>query len=185
MLQTRGYEAMTIQAVADAAGVGKTTIYRWWPGKAALAVDAFFAATQETLRLPQTASARQDFESQVMELGALLQGPRGAVFAAMLGGARGDVVLAQALGERWLNPRRVWGMVRMTRAAAEGQLRAGVKVPAALALLYGPLYTPLLFGQPVPEPEALHDILTLALTAVFLPDCDLAAEQPVKDTENP
>ena len=76
-------------------------------------------------------------------------------------------------------------MVRMTRAAAEGQLRAGVKVPAALALLYGPLYTPLLFGQPVPEPEALHDILTLALTAVFLPDCDLAAEQPVKDTENP
>ncbi len=102
----------------------------------------------------------------------------------MLGAARGDVVLAQALGERWLTPRRLWGMARMTRAAAEGQLRAGVRIPAALALLYGPLYTPLLFGQPVSEPEALHDTLTLAITAVFLPDPKLSAEKPVQDPEN-
>lgn len=170
VLQARGYEGMTIEAVAEAAGVAKTTIYRWWPGKAALAVDAFFEATEETLRLPQTESARRDFASQIIGLGALLQGPRGAGLAAMLGGARGDAVLAQALGERWMAPRRQWGIARMTRAVAEGQVRPEVKIPAALALLYGPLYTPLLFGQPVPEPEALQDILTLAISAIFLPD---------------
>jgi AcrR family transcriptional regulator len=168
LLVARGYEAMTIEAVAQEAGVGKTTIYRWWPGKAELAVEAFFIATAEELRLPETGSARQDFATQIKGLGDLLQGPRGAVLAAMLGGARNDPTLAAALNDGWLAPRRVWGFVRMTRALAEGQLRPGVKVPAALALLYGPLYTPLLFGQPVPAPEALQDVLALSLSAVFL-----------------
>ncbi len=169
LLVERGYDALTIEAVALRAGVGKTTIYRRWQAKADLAVDAFFHATEEELRLPQTVSAREDFATQITGLAALLSGPRGAVLATMLGGARGDPVLSEALGTRWLAPRRLWGLARMTRAEAEGQLRPEVKVPAALALLYGPLYMPLLFGQPVPTPQALQDILGLSLSAIFLP----------------
>jgi AcrR family transcriptional regulator len=177
LLVERGYDATTIEAVAQAAGVGKTTIYRWWSAKAALAVDAFFHATETELRLPQTASARADFAAQITALGALLQGGRGAVLAAMLSGSRNDPVLAQALGARFLAPRRLWGLARMTRAEAEGQLRPAVKAAAALAVLYGPLYTPLLFGQPVPDEETLQDILTISLSAVFLPDAATGTER--------
>ncbi|GGN64180.1 hypothetical protein GCM10011579_033360 [Streptomyces albiflavescens] len=40
VLSAQGYTALTIEAVATAAGVGKSTIYRWWPSKEALVADA-------------------------------------------------------------------------------------------------------------------------------------------------
>lgn len=169
VLSQRGYAGLTIEGVAQAAGAGKTTIYRWWPDKAALAVDAFFAATVDDLRLPDTSSASDDFTQQIMALGHLLRRPRGAVMAAMLAGGCHDAVLAQALGTRWLAPRHAWGVARMTRAQAEGQLRDGVAIGPALAVLYGPVYTPLLFGQPVPEADALAAILAIACHGVFAP----------------
>jgi len=167
LLSELGYAGLSMDAVAKASGAGKTTIYRWWNSKAQLAVDAFFHATQAELKFPDTGTAQGDFMSQIAELADLLRGPRGAVLAAMLGGARTDPELAQALGERWLNPRRQWGFARMTEAKTAGELWPDVDVGAALAVLYGPLYTPLLFGQSVPDGPAVKRILSIATRAIF------------------
>ena len=163
----RGYEGMTIEGVAQASGAAKTTIYRWWPGRAALAVEAFLAATEAALALPDSGAARDDFRAQVAEVAALLAGDGGRVMAAMLAGARADPLLEEALRTRWLAPRRAWGFARMVRAIAEGQCRAGVDPVAALGLLYGPLYAPLMFGEPAPSGARLDAHLDLALGAVF------------------
>lgn len=168
LLVERGYAGLSIEAVAAAAGSAKTTIYRWWPGKAELAVEAFFEGTEDTLRLPERGPARDDFRSQILELAELLRGDRGRAFAEMLGGARSDAVLARALGERWLAPRRRWGFERMQRAAAAGEVRAGVAIGPALALLYSPLYTPLLFGEPLPDQDIMLATLDLACSAIFV-----------------
>jgi AcrR family transcriptional regulator len=167
LLARIGYDRFTIEAVAAEARAGKTTIYRWWKTKAALAVEAFFHATTDELALPDTVSAQQDFRKQIIQLAGLLRGDRGRAFAAMLGGARSDPVLARELGERWLAPRRQWGLARMTRAQTRGELREGVSVSAALALLYGPLYSPILFGGDVPDSIAVSDYLDLACSAIF------------------
>lgn len=168
LLARVGYDRFTIEAVAAEAGAGKTTIYRWWRTKAALAVEAFFHATVAELAMPDTGSAEQDFREQISQLADLLRGDRGRAFAAMLGGARGDPELARELGERWLAPRRKWGFMRMTLAQANGELRDGVNVTAALALLYGPLYSPILFGGEVPDNEAVSDYVDLACSAIFV-----------------
>lgn len=167
-LVERGYDGLAIEAVAIAASCGKTTVYRWWRSKAELAVDAFFHATREELRLPDAGSACEDFRSQILELGALLRGERGQALAAMLGGARTDPALAQALGKRWLEPRRRWGLERMSRAAGASELRPGVEPSAALALLYGPLYAPLLFGGEIPEAGAIEAYLDIACVGIFV-----------------
>lgn len=167
LLARIGYDRFTIEAVAAEAGAGKTTIYRWWKNKAALAVEAFFHSTANELAMPDTGSAQQDFREQIGQLAELLRGDRGRAFAAMLGGARSDPALARELGERWLAPRRQWGVARMTRAQANGELREGVSVPAALALLYGPLYSPILFGGDVPDGNAVSDYFNLACSAIF------------------
>ncbi|MGJ3647263.1 TetR-like C-terminal domain-containing protein [Sphingomonas sp. GlSt437] len=168
LLVERGYAGLSIEAVAAAAGSAKTTIYRWWPSKAELAVDAFFDGTEADLRLPNGGAARDDFRAQILDLAELLRGDRGRAFAEMLGGARSDAVLAKALGERWLAPRRRWGFERMQRAAAAGELRAGVAIGPALALLYAPLYTPLLFGEPLPNRDTVEATLALACSAIFV-----------------
>lgn len=163
----KGYAGFTIEAVAAEANAGKTTVYRWWPSKAELAVDAFLHATIDELAFPDTGSARDDFRAQITALGALLRDGRGQALAAMLGGARNDPVLAQSLGDRWLEPRRRWGFQRIMRAAADDELREGIEPSAALAVLYGPLYTPLLFGSDVPNAAAVQAYLDIACYGIF------------------
>ena len=158
---------MSIEAVAARAGTGKTTVYRWWSGRAELAVDAFFSGTRAELEMPNSESAREDFGRQIAELADLLRGRRGRAFAAMLGGALSDSDLADTLNHRWLKPRRQWGFERMSRAVADGQCRPGLRIPAALGILYGPIYTPLLFGQPVPSRAQVSAHLDIAFAGIF------------------
>ncbi len=161
---------MSIEAVAARAGAGKATVYRWWPSRAELAVDAFFSATRDELHLPRSGSARTDFDRQITALATLLRGKRGRALAAMLGGALSDPELADALDRRWLQPRRRWGHDRLSRAVTDGQCRSGLDIPAALGILYGPIYTPLLFGQNVPSAQQIQAHLDIACAAIFLPD---------------
>ena len=167
LLAERGFEAMSVEAVAARAGVGKATVYRWWKTRAEIAVDAFLEATRDELAMPNTGSAREDFRLQISQLAALLRGPRGHALAAMLGGARSDAELAKALRERWLGVRRQWGAQRMARAIADGEALPGVELGAALSLLYGPIYTPLLFGDDPPDAEKITAVLNLAFVGIF------------------
>ena len=167
LLVAKGYAGFAIESVAAAAGSGKSTVYRWWRTKAELAVDAFFHATEAELRFPDAGSAAEDFRSQITELAELLRGERGRALAGMLGGARLDPELGRALGERWLAPRRRWGVERMIRAQGAGELREGVEIGAALAVLYGPLYTPLLFGGDIPSASDVAGYLTIACRGIF------------------
>ena len=168
VLVARGYGGFTIEAVAAQAGAGKTTIYRWWPTKAELAVDAFFRATEAELRFPDTGSTEDDFRAQITDLAKLLRGERGRALAAMLGGARTDLDLERALLERWLKPRRAWGLAKMTKAKKAGELRMGVKPEMALSVLYSPLYTPLLFGADVPSANDVAAYLNIACAGIFV-----------------
>ena len=168
LLEERGYAGLAFDAVAERAGVGKTTIYRWWKSRAELAVEAFFNATKDRLAFPETGSACEDFRLQISELATLLRGQRGRVLAVMLGGARLDPELAHALSEKWLAPRRKWGFARMTRAVAARETKPGIDIPAALGVLYGPLYTPLLFGDLAPSDAQVAAHLAIALPAIFI-----------------
>lgn len=167
LLVERGYARFAIEPVAAAAGTGKSTIYRWWKSKAELAVEAFFHGTEAELRFPDTGSAESDFRAQIHGLADLLRGERGKALVGMLSGARSDRDLATALGERWLAPRRAWGYARMSKARADGEMREGIDVGAALSLLYGPLYSPLLFGGDVPDAAEANAYLDIACFAIF------------------
>ncbi len=92
--------------------------------------------------------------------------PRCAL-AGMLAGSGADPALGRALGERLLEPRRRWGLARMTRARDAGELRPGVDPTAALSVLYGPLWAPLLFGGDVPSAAEVAAYLDVACAGVF------------------
>ncbi len=167
LLVREGYEKLTIEGVAREAGTGKSTIYRWWQGRTDLAVDAFFSAVDETLDPQETGSAEADFRSQILAIASQLRGPTGQAFAALVTGARNDVALSTALRRRWLDPRRTWGRERIAWAAQAGQLNDGVEPRAALALLYSPIYSPLLFGTDIPPDKELGACFDLAARAIF------------------
>jgi AcrR family transcriptional regulator len=60
LLEEEGFERLSIEGVAARAGVGKTTIYRWWPTKGVMAVEAFLEAVTPAIAFRRSRSARAD-----------------------------------------------------------------------------------------------------------------------------
>lgn len=167
-LVERGYAGFALEAVAARAGVGKATIYKWWPSRADLAVESFFEDTVPELAFPETGSARTDFLEQVLALRTLLASERGQVLVELIFGARTDALLRKAIGTRWVGPRKRWGSERLARARKEGELIVGVDAEVALDLFYGPLYARLLIGMGTPDETYVRSYLELAFDAVFV-----------------
>src|SRR5580698_7389995 len=80
--QQGGFPELSIEAIAADANVGKTTVYRWWPTKAALVADAFSASAEEELQFPNTGSVLGDMSLQMRRLIRIFRSERGKVLAA-------------------------------------------------------------------------------------------------------
>jgi AcrR family transcriptional regulator len=132
-----GPEGLCIERVAARAGVGKATIYRRWPGKEDLLLDAI-AALKAPPPQPAGRSVREDL---VTLLGAMCQetaDPRRArEFALLLGeGAKYPRLMARYM-ETVVEPRREVVRAVLRRGMANGELRPGLDVDAALFMLIG------------------------------------------------
>jgi AcrR family transcriptional regulator len=67
-LEAEGYGGFTIEAVATRSGAAKTTIYRWWPSKGALAIDSFLDLYKREAPFPRTRSASEDLKAHRMRV---------------------------------------------------------------------------------------------------------------------
>ncbi len=140
ILEEAGITGFTIEAVAARAGVGKATIYRWWPSRGALAVAGFLAETAPKIAYPDTGSTLDDLVSQLKRVAAVYGGPAGRVLAAIIAEGQGDPHTMAAFIDGYARPRREEAK-RILRAGMErGELRRSVDLEVALDALYGPIY---------------------------------------------
>jgi AcrR family transcriptional regulator len=132
-----GPEGLCIEKVAARAGVGKATIYRRWPGKEDLLLDAL-AAQKGPLPQPAGLSVRDDLVTLLSAMRDSVADPRRArEFALLLGeGAKYPRLMARYV-ETVLEPRREVIRSVLRRGVASGELRAGVDIEAALFMLTG------------------------------------------------
>jgi AcrR family transcriptional regulator len=137
--QCGGFPELSIEAVAADASVGKTTVYRWWPTKAALVADAFSASADEELRFPNTGSVYNDINRQMKSLIRIFRSQRGRIVAALLAGGQSDPELLEAYRERFLWPRRRQAYQTLQRGVDRGELPVGCDFDLILDALYGPI----------------------------------------------
>jgi AcrR family transcriptional regulator len=135
-----GLAELSIEAIAADANVGKTTVYRWWPTKAALVADAFFAGSEEELQFPNTGSVQRDMSLQMRRVIRIFRSERGKVVAALLAGGQSDPELLEAFRERFLWPKRRQAYQTLQRGIDRGELPAGSDLDLILDSLYGPIY---------------------------------------------
>ncbi|TWF80070.1 TetR family transcriptional regulator [Pseudonocardia hierapolitana] len=165
-----GYRKLTIEAIAARAGVGKQTIYRWWPSKGAVVLDGFLAAVNENpddLSLPDTGDVAADIRGVVRAIVAELADPTlSGTTRALMTEMQDDPEFADMVRERLLGPQLQAIADRLRAAQEAGQLRADLDVPVAVELLVGPLYHRWLL-RTAPLTEAYADTVTeLALRAL-------------------
>jgi AcrR family transcriptional regulator len=135
-----GFPNLSIEAVAADAGVSKATVYRWWPTKAALVVDAFSASADEELRFQDTGSLHRDISQQMHRVIRIFRSPRGKVLSALLAGGQSDPELLEAFRDRFLWPRRHEAYKTLQRGIGRGELAPGTDLDLLLDSLYGPIY---------------------------------------------
>src|ERR1035438_2732872 len=137
--QPGGFPELSIEAIAADANVGKTTVYRWWPTKAALVADAFAASADNELRFPNTGSVYNDIRLQMRGLIRIFRSQRGKIVAALLAGGQSDPELLEAYRDRFLWPRRRQAYQTLQRGVDRGELPPGCDFDLILDSLYGPI----------------------------------------------
>ena len=163
LLGQSGFSDLTIEDVAEHAGVGKATVYRWWPNKAALIADAFASNTTSKLRFPDTGSVFSDMSRQMRQLVKVFRSPRGRIVSAILAAGQSDKDLIAAFRDRFLWPRRHEAYATLRRGIRRGELRKDIDPNLILDSLYGPIYMRFLIRHDRLTPEFVDHLCALVL----------------------
>lgn len=164
LLVEEDLKKFTIERLAARAGVGKATIYRWWPSRGAVALDAFLNAVDPQVPFPETPDFLSAVRSQASSLVRVFRDtPAGRVVRALLAEAQADPDLAEAFRTRWVEVRRDAGRAVFQRAQETGQIRSDLDLETAIDLVYGPIYYRLLAAHQPLTDQFVDDITAYAL----------------------
>jgi AcrR family transcriptional regulator len=140
LVEKAGYSAATIEAIAARSGVAKTTIYRWWPNRAALVVDLLVDIAGAAAPPPSGEDPLGALHTELRLVAQAAEGLSGRLLISLLGEAEHDPDVHEALVQRLFTPRRVATAKVIREAQASGALRGDVPPRLAGDLLYGPLF---------------------------------------------
>lgn len=140
LIEQEGMGGVTIEAVAARSGAAKTTIYRHWPTREGLLIDAFGICSQAAMPSPDSGSLRDDL---VIVLGGLAErlnhGGFCSAMSSLIDAAAREPELERLHRETIADRRRPLTDL-LERAVARGELAADLDMETAVALLAGPLF---------------------------------------------
>lgn len=141
LLVERGFAGVTMEGIAARAGVAKQTVYRWWPSKVDVLMDAFIDDMEQHLTPPDHGDLGRDLRAHLADLAEFLTtSDPGAVFRALAGQAQHDSAVAVRLRTDYLVQQRARDELPLRRAIERGELPAGIDLDLAVDQLVGPVY---------------------------------------------
>ncbi len=166
LCREQGYATVTVEGIAARAGVGKQTIYRWWPSKGAVVLDSLLDTIHAQITFPDLGDSLVEIRHWLHSVGALLSSPdTGRPLAELIGAQQSDPALAELFRERVFLPIRSAMRERIESAQRAGQL---TKLdPDIMAdLLGGPIWFRLLVAGAPANPERVDAFLDAALAGL-------------------
>ncbi|MEP6697470.1 MAG: TetR/AcrR family transcriptional regulator [Pseudonocardiales bacterium] len=118
-----GYDAMTVEGVAARAHTGKAALYRRWPAKEDLVVDALHFMLPPCGALPDTGSVRDDLVELLSAMAATIRTPAGTAMQRMLGSQRCAPEILETVHGKVIGPRREMLLEALRRGAQRGEVR--------------------------------------------------------------
>ncbi len=157
-----GYAGLTIEGISARAGVGKQTIYRWWPTKADVLLEA--ASTKAELHVPV-----DDHGSYRADLRAFLEASYRtasvAEYAAVLGALMAEAQISPEFGERFrlafLNRRREALATITDRADSRGDLPPTISSETVADIVFGTLWYRMIATRERLDDTLVEEVLRL------------------------
>ena len=147
LLERKPLREVTADAIARRAGVSKATIYKWWPNKSLVALDAYLGGMTERVVMPDTGSAEMDFTVQLKSVTAFYKSPLGRLFCQFIAEGQSNPGFLALFRERFLYARRDAARVMWRRGVDRGEIRKEIDGEIVLDLIYGPMVFRLLAGH--------------------------------------
>jgi AcrR family transcriptional regulator len=167
LLEEKGINGLSIEEVAERAGVGKTTIYRRWSSRGTLALDAFLAEHGRQRVLPDTGTFAGDLRAA---LGVWVGAVSGTSAVAMLGGLIAEIQHDQNLAAAWrvqvIAPLRAQYSIMVDRGVTRGEIPAETDAGVVLDLLFGACYYRLLQRQRPVNEQFINQVVDVVAAGV-------------------
>ncbi|MEU5382118.1 TetR/AcrR family transcriptional regulator [Streptomyces sp. NPDC005968] len=163
IVETDGLGKLSMEGIANRAGVSKVTVYRWWSHPGEVLVDSLLNVVEPSLAWQDTGDFVHDWGRQLNAVVRFLNGPHGAVARAVMGAAQADEGVREAYLTRFHQPRRVDIKAHVDEAIRTGQLDPETDSDTLIDLVYGALYYRLLIGHLPLTQRRTRQILTTAL----------------------
>ena len=166
LLLENGFGTVTIEKIAERAGVSKATIYKWWSNKAAVVMDAFFDAAVVKLPIPDTGSTINDMIIQVNNLAKFLISREGKVINEIIAEGQFDQKLAETYRMIYFKPRRLDSRYILERGISRGELKEGLDIELVMDLIFGPLFYRLLITGDMVDEAFIKNIINYAFEGI-------------------
>ncbi|MEV8378255.1 TetR/AcrR family transcriptional regulator [Kribbella sp. NPDC056861] len=167
LCQEQNFAKVTMEGIAKRAGVGKQTIYRWWPSKAAILLEALRDRARASDDFPDTGDIVADLRDQMTQVVEVFNDPVSAGYnSGLIAAAQSDPDIAKAIVDFIVQPRVEHCANRLKVAQQAGQVRDDVAAADIVELLYAPLYYRFLLHTRPVSVEQLDLILELAFAGL-------------------
>jgi AcrR family transcriptional regulator len=158
---------LSIEAIAKKAKVGKTTIYRWWPNKASVAMEAFLEQPGVQNIMPTTATAGEAIQKQLESLIRQLRGQNGRIVAGIIAESQSDPSVLDLLYESYLKERVDLFYTKIEEGKKSGEFDPDVDTTIAIDMLLGPLFLRVLSGESAIDSTFAENYPRQALRAIL------------------
>lgn len=151
-----GYRSVTVDAVARASGVSRSTIYRHWSSRKRLVLEAFTTYIDESTQVADTGDAIGDLRTYLRKLAFHLSvGGAGPIVTGLISDALADPEFAESFRSKVIEPRRRGFLEILRRGQRRDQIREDLDLSSAVDALYGAIHHRLLMtGAPIDAPWA-------------------------------
>jgi len=144
LLKTKSVRDLSMDAIAKRANVGKPTLYKWWPSKAALIMAMFHERIVRQLEAPVAATAEEVIRAKMRRLIREVNGLFGKVVADLIAEGQSDPSILRDFYERHVNLRRASAVADIERGKLAGEFSADTDPELLVEAIFGPVYYRLL-----------------------------------------
>lgn len=140
LLQEKPARDLTMEAVAKRAGVGKPTLYKWWPSKAALIMAMFHERVAGKLDVRESATAEEAIRANMRRTIKEFNGLYGKIVADLIAEGQSDPAILKELNESLILRRRESLFADVERGKATGEFVPEVNPVLLTEMIFGPVY---------------------------------------------
>ena len=147
LIEQKPLGEVTAEAIAQRAGVSKATIYKWWPNKNRVALDAFLSRSRTEIPSSDSGSALRDFTEQLVAASRFYTSSGGRMLRQFIAEGQNDPELLALYREQFLRPRRQAVRELWERGVARGEIRPDLDADLGVDLIFSPMFYRLLVGH--------------------------------------